>query len=121
MEELEQANGMINETSISDLDDKDENMVNSELNVIKTATKNVYRTVKFINNEKQEGLFGDLVMDRTNMKTLQRADNHNTVQSAKVAKARRNFRKLYEKIWIQHVNEFRNYNQVSATYVKILA
>jgi hypothetical protein len=119
--ELNQANEMINETSTSDVDDKDDNMVNSEVNVIKAATKNVYRNVKFINNEKQEALFADLVMDRSNMKTLQRDENHTPVEAAKVAKARRKFRKVYEKIWIQHVNEFRNYNQVSATYVEISA
>jgi hypothetical protein len=117
--ELNQANEMINETS--DADNKDENMVNSEVNVIKAAIKNVYRNVKFINNEKQEALFADLVMDGTNMKTLQRDDNHTPVEAAMVAKARRKFRKLYEKSWIQHVNEFRNYNQVSAMYVKISA
>jgi hypothetical protein len=121
LEELEQANGLIKETSTSDVDDKDDNMVNSEVNVIKAATKNVYRNVKFINSEKQEALFAELVTDQSKMKTLQRDENHTPVEAAKVAKARRKFRKVYEKIWIQHVNEFRNYNQVSATYVEISA
>jgi hypothetical protein len=102
------------------LDEKDEHVVKSEENVVKAATKHIYKAIKFINNDQQLVDFGNLVMDKTQMKHLQYAADDTKLRKDKVSLARANFRKNYEKLWVSQVNELRNYNQVQSSYVKIL-
>jgi hypothetical protein len=102
------------------LDDRDEHIIKSEQNIVKVATKEIYNGVKFINNDKHLVQFGDLVMDQTKIEHLQFHDDDTKLRKDQVTLARANFRKCYEKDWVSHLNEHRNYNQVRASYVAIL-
>lgn len=93
-------------------EEDNEQVKSSEHSIVKTATKHVYRTIKFINNEEQQRQFGEMVMEKTQLAHLQFSDKDTALKSAEVKKARASFRKKWEKTWLTIVNEQRNYNQV---------
>lgn len=115
LEERDQMEEVLNKSGNgSDYEPEEDNeqVKSSEHSIIKNATKLVYRTVKFINNEEQQRQFGEMVMDKTQLAHLQFSDKDTALKSAEVRKSRASFRKKWEKTWLRIVNEQRNYNQV---------
>jgi predicted nuclease with TOPRIM domain len=93
----------------------------SEQVLVKSATKQAYRAVKFLNNEAQAQKFGEMVMDLSKLMTLMFTNNLNMGERAVVVRNRANFYAKYGNKFKSIVNDQqRSYNQVSTSPVKIL-
>jgi hypothetical protein len=101
-------------------EDKSEHELLSEQALVKSATKQAYRAVKFLSNEGQAQKFGELVMDLTNLTSLKFTDELNMGERAIVVRNRANFYAKYGNKFKSIVNDQRSYNQVSTSPVKIL-
>jgi hypothetical protein len=85
----------------------------------KRAVVTVFRTKKFISNNKQQAEFYEAVMDNLGKKELIVPPGASDQKKKEVAKARKKYVELYGKLWLHYHNEHRSYTQVSEQKFRI--
>jgi hypothetical protein len=85
----------------------------------KETVKNVYRTFKFINNDKQEKMFLELMLDSLGKPELLILPDDSDERKAEVKQKRQETTDEYGAYWISELNVHRTYVQVSAQNLKI--
>lgn len=85
----------------------------------KEAVKLVYRTFKFISNNKQERMFTEMMLDNLGHPDLLLLPGDTDERKAQVAQRRKETVDEYGAFWISELNVHRTYVQVSAQNIKI--
>jgi hypothetical protein len=92
----------------------DHNVISAMMSTGKDTVNIVYRTFKFINNEKQKAMFLELMLNNLGDANLIFLPNDSDERKAKVEEKRKLTVEEYGAYWISQLNVHRTYVQVSA-------